>query len=273
MSATVQTGYFFMPEHIILVGASERPHSLGERIFSHLLGSSYQGKITPVNLRHSSVAGIPSYSSLSKIPGQADLVVAVIPPDHYDSLFKACRKKDLRHIILIQDWENLPPESCKNARSIIQKHHGDELNISVCNSAGIQLPSLNLNISTQADYPAGHIALLTGHSTVSRNINHLLNTLHQGVSRHISLNYDLSPPPTGSTASVTIAIPKLPLSTTIRLKTNASCSVPSATLHATLRLSCCPHTTPTTQTKPSCAASAAIAISNRYSIPPNWKQP
>lgn len=39
MSATVQTGsgYFFMPEHIILVGASERPHSLGERIFSHLL--------------------------------------------------------------------------------------------------------------------------------------------------------------------------------------------------------------------------------------------
>lgn len=95
MSATVQTGsgYFFMPEHIILVGASERPHSLGERIFSHLLGSSYQGKITPVNLRHSSVAGIPSYSSLSKIPGQADLVVAVIPPDHYDSLFKACRKK------------------------------------------------------------------------------------------------------------------------------------------------------------------------------------
>ncbi|MGN6947881.1 CoA-binding protein, partial [Neisseria sp. P0014.S009] len=94
-----------------------------------LLGSSYQGKITPVNLRHSSVAGIPSYSSLSKIPGQADLVVAVIPPDHYDSLFKACRKKDLHHIILIQDWENLPPESCKNARSTIQKHHGDELNI------------------------------------------------------------------------------------------------------------------------------------------------
>ena len=41
MSATAQTGYFFMPEHIILVGASERPHSLGERIFSHLLGSSY----------------------------------------------------------------------------------------------------------------------------------------------------------------------------------------------------------------------------------------
>lgn len=93
MNTTVQTGYFFMPEHIILVGASERPHSLGERIFSHLLGSSYQGKITPVNLRHSSVAGLPSYSSLSKIPGQADLVVAVIPHDHYDTLFKACRKK------------------------------------------------------------------------------------------------------------------------------------------------------------------------------------
>ena len=36
MSATAQTGYFFMPEHIILVGASERPHSLGAVSYTHL---------------------------------------------------------------------------------------------------------------------------------------------------------------------------------------------------------------------------------------------
>ena len=80
MSATAQTGYFFMPEHIILVGASERPHSLGERIFSHLLGSSYQGKITPVNLRHSSVAGIPSYSTSAKSRAKPIWLLPVIPP-------------------------------------------------------------------------------------------------------------------------------------------------------------------------------------------------
>ena len=188
MSATAQTGYFFMPEHIILVGASERPHSLGERIFSHLLGSSYQGKITPVNLRHSSVAGIPSYSSLSKIPGQADLVVAVIPPDHYDSLFKAYRKKDLRHIILIQDWENLPPESCKNARSIIQKYHGDELNITVCNSAGIQLPSLNLNTPPNPPSRPAHPPLRPAHAPATQNTTPLHTPLPKGVPPHTTPN-------------------------------------------------------------------------------------
>ena len=143
-------------------------------------------------------------------------------------------------------------------------------------SAGIQLPSLNLNISTQTDYPAGHIALLTGHSTVSRSINHLLNTLHQGVSRHISLNYDLSPTTSadwlnrfGHNRHTKVAV--IHYNPAENQRELFSAIRHFYTPHS--RLSYCLHTTPTTQTKPSCAASAAIAISNRYSITPNWKQP
>ena len=89
MSAQSMSGYFFMPNHIILVGASERPYSLGERILSNLLSAPFQGQITPVNLRHRTVAGLTSYTNLNKIPGSADLVIAVTPPDSYDALFKS----------------------------------------------------------------------------------------------------------------------------------------------------------------------------------------
>ena len=193
MSAQSMSGYFFMPNHIILVGASERPYSLGERILSNLLSAPFQGQITPVNLRHRTVAGLTSYTNLNKIPGSADLVIAVTPPDSYDALFKSCRKKQFGHIILIQDWESLPDDEWQTAEAAIKKHHGDELNISVCSPAGVQLPSQSLNISSQPDHPAGYTALLTGHASVSSEINLMLQKMGQGISRHISLNYPLSP--------------------------------------------------------------------------------
>ncbi|PSJ80913.1 bifunctional acetate--CoA ligase family protein/GNAT family N-acetyltransferase [Neisseria iguanae] len=193
MNTQPMPGYFFMPQHIILVGASERPHSLGERILTTLISSPFQGKITPVNLRHKTVAGLAAYTNLSKIEGQADLVIAVTPPDSYESLFKACRKKQLHHLILIQDWESLSEEDWQTTRQAIQKHHDPKLNISVCSPAGIQLPAQGLNISLLSDFPAGHVALLTGQAAVSSEINAMLRHMRQGVSRHISLNYNLSP--------------------------------------------------------------------------------
>ncbi|WP_165089605.1 bifunctional acetate--CoA ligase family protein/GNAT family N-acetyltransferase [Neisseria yangbaofengii] len=193
MNTQPMPGYFFMPQHIILVGASERPHTLGERILTALLGSSFQGKITPVNLRHKTVAGLPAYPNLNKINGQADLVIAVTPPDSYEALSKACRKKELHHLILIQDWESLSEEDWQTARQAIQKHHGQELNISVCSPAGIQLPTQGLNTGLLPDFPAGHVALLTGQAAVSSEIDVILRRMQQGISRHISLNYNLSP--------------------------------------------------------------------------------
>ncbi|QEY23626.1 bifunctional acetate--CoA ligase family protein/GNAT family N-acetyltransferase [Neisseria animalis] len=193
MPAQPMPGYFFSPQHIILVGASERAHSLGERILSALLGSAYQGKITPVNLRHPAVAGLQAYSALSKIREPADLVLAVTPPDSYDALFRACRKQQFHHVIVIQDWETHNEDAWRTAAAAIRRHNGDELNISVCNSAAIQLPANGLNTGILPDFPAGHTAILTGATSVSSEISQMLQRMRQGVSRHISLNYALSP--------------------------------------------------------------------------------
>ena len=193
MSVQSLPAYFFTPQHIILVGASERPHSLGERILTALLNAPFQGKITPVNPRHKTIAGLTSYTNVARIEETADLVITVTPPETYESLFKACRKKQLHHVIIIQDWDNLPPEAWETAAAAIKKHHGEKLNISVCNPAGAQIPTQGLNAGILPDYPAGHVAVLTGQASLSSEINVLLRKMKQGVSRHISLNYDLSP--------------------------------------------------------------------------------
>ncbi|HEZ1604385.1 TPA: bifunctional acetate--CoA ligase family protein/GNAT family N-acetyltransferase [Neisseria meningitidis] len=193
MPTQTDPGYFFMPDHIILIRTDEQPYSLGERLLGNLLGTPFRGKITPVRPRHHSIAGLSAYTDFDKIPGSADLIIAVTPPDSYDALFKTCRKKQLPHIILIQDWDSLPPSELHTAETAIRKHHGNGLNITACTTAGIQIPSLGLNISTQNEYAAGHTAILTGNAAVSREIDGILKKLRQGTSRHISLNYTVSP--------------------------------------------------------------------------------
>ena len=123
MSVQSLPAYFFTPQHIILVGASERPHSLGERILTALLNAPFQGKITPVNPRHKTIAGLTSYTNVARLEETADLVITVTPPETYESLFKACRKKQLHHVIIIQDWDNLPPEAWETAAAAIRRGH------------------------------------------------------------------------------------------------------------------------------------------------------
>lgn len=186
-------GYFFTPQHIALIGASERAESLGERILTSLLGSSFQGSVTPVNLRHKTVAGIKAYTSLSKIPAEADLVIAVTPPESYELLFKACLKQKLHHIILIQEWERLSEESWQAAQNLLNRYRATALSISACHPSGFQLPTQGLNAGIMPDFPAGHVALLSGDDILSCETAAMLGQMKQGLSRHLSLNFELSP--------------------------------------------------------------------------------
>src|SRR5258706_5805431 len=70
------------PASVALVGASERPGSLGEIVFRNLAagtGSLRSPELYAVNPKHRSVAGRPSYPRLTKLPRPPDLAVIATP--------------------------------------------------------------------------------------------------------------------------------------------------------------------------------------------------
>jgi acetyltransferase len=72
--------YLFRPASVAVIGASDRPQSLGATVMRNLLAGGYTGPIFPVNPKHSSVAGIravPDLGSLDRAPG---LAVVCTPP-------------------------------------------------------------------------------------------------------------------------------------------------------------------------------------------------
>jgi len=63
------------PESLAVVGASERPHSVGLQTMENLLTGGYEGNLYAINPGYDSICGIPCYPDLASLPQTVDHVV------------------------------------------------------------------------------------------------------------------------------------------------------------------------------------------------------
>jgi len=66
------------PNSIAVVGASERPDSVGLQTMENLLTGGYGGALYAVNPRYDSISGIPCYPDLASLPRKIDHAVLVV---------------------------------------------------------------------------------------------------------------------------------------------------------------------------------------------------
>ena len=66
------------PRSVAIVGASNRPDSMGEWVLKNLRTGGYRGTIYPVNPAYEEVLGYRSFGTLSEIPDTPDLVVFAV---------------------------------------------------------------------------------------------------------------------------------------------------------------------------------------------------
>ncbi|MGD8543446.1 MAG: CoA-binding protein, partial [Desulfobacteraceae bacterium] len=69
----------FAPKSIAVVGASEKPRTVGEALIRNLVGGGSRAEIFPVNPNYSTVMGLKAYGSLTEIRRGVDLAVIATP--------------------------------------------------------------------------------------------------------------------------------------------------------------------------------------------------
>ncbi|HVB99670.1 MAG TPA: bifunctional acetate--CoA ligase family protein/GNAT family N-acetyltransferase [Candidatus Dormibacteraeota bacterium] len=69
----------FKPGSVAVVGATERPGSVGRSVLWNLLSSPFGGTVYPVNPNRPSVLGIRAYPDLKEMPEKPDLIVVATP--------------------------------------------------------------------------------------------------------------------------------------------------------------------------------------------------
>jgi acetyltransferase len=72
--------YFFAPRSVAVVGASDKPHSVGATVLHNLIEGGFQGTVYPVNHRHDVLAGRKAYASVAMLGEAPDLAIICTPP-------------------------------------------------------------------------------------------------------------------------------------------------------------------------------------------------
>ena len=78
-AARASVAPFLCPGSIALVGASDKPGSIGALLLANLVASGFAGPVYPVNPRHQAIQGITAYPDLASCPQPPDLVVVAVP--------------------------------------------------------------------------------------------------------------------------------------------------------------------------------------------------
>jgi len=72
--------FLFKPKSVALVGASNRPASVGAVVTRNLIEAGFHGSVIPVNPKHRHIRGIRTYPDVASLPDTPDLVVIATPP-------------------------------------------------------------------------------------------------------------------------------------------------------------------------------------------------
>ena len=89
------------PESIAVVGATNRPGSVGQAVFRNILNAGYNGVLYPVNPKTRSVQSVKAYPSLGAIQEQIDAAVIIVPPDMVADKIEEAADAGVKGVVII----------------------------------------------------------------------------------------------------------------------------------------------------------------------------
>jgi acetyltransferase len=93
--------FMFDPQSVAVIGASERPASVGATVWRNLSDGSFAGKVYAVNPKRSAMGGYPVYASVEDLPETPELAVICTPAATVPGLVRDLAKLGTRAAIIL----------------------------------------------------------------------------------------------------------------------------------------------------------------------------
>src|SRR5689334_12827010 len=91
----------FHPRTVAVIGATEKPASVGRTVLRNLLEQPFGATIFPVNPTRNNVLGIRCYPTIAAIGEQVDLAVVITPAETVAGVLQECVAAGVRAAIVI----------------------------------------------------------------------------------------------------------------------------------------------------------------------------
>lgn len=153
----------FEPGCVAVVGASERPGSVGRTLFWNLIRSPFGGTVYPINPRRHSVLGVRCCSALADVPEPIDLAVIATPAPGVPDRIAECVAAGVKAVIIISaGFREVGTEGLAREARVMDLVRGTGMRVLGPNCLGLMNPRLGLNAtfaSTIAE--PGHVGFLS----------------------------------------------------------------------------------------------------------------
>ena len=146
---------FFNPKSIAVIGASDKPDSIGHTLVQNLIDGGYDGTILPVNPHLDEVHGLKAYRAITDAPPFTDLAIVAVPIAMTPEVVRQCVRAGTRGVIIIAaGGRELGEEGRLIEEQISGAFEGSGLRIIGPNCLGVIRPARKLNASFIPGMPA-----------------------------------------------------------------------------------------------------------------------
>jgi acetyltransferase len=178
----------FRPKSVAVIGASDKPGSVGATVMRNLLQGGFPGPITPVNPRHRSVAGIAAFLDVSGLPAAPDLAVICTPPATIPEIIGQLGQRGGKAAVVLTAGLANGAGGKTLQEAMLQAARPHLLRILGPNCVGLMVPGLGLNASfAHAAALRGTIAFVSQSGALTTAVLDWANSKGIGFSHFVSL--------------------------------------------------------------------------------------
>jgi acetyltransferase len=136
----------FSPQKVAVIGASERPGSVGRAVLWSLVSSPFGGTVFPISDKRASVLGVKAYRTIADLPEPVDLAVVVTPAAAVPGVIGECVAAGVGGAIVISaGFKEHGDKGKELERQILERMEGSRLRLIGPNCLGVMNPLTGLN--------------------------------------------------------------------------------------------------------------------------------
>ncbi len=153
----------FLPDSVAVIGATERPGTVGRTVLENLRHPSFHGKVYAVNSRHSEICGLKAYARIGEVPEKVDLAVIATPAATVPGIIGECVDAEVKAAVVISaGFRERGAEGVELERQIQEHLRRGTMRMIGPNCLGIMNPTVGLNATFAKDAARpGNVAFLS----------------------------------------------------------------------------------------------------------------
>ncbi|MEX2524764.1 MAG: bifunctional acetate--CoA ligase family protein/GNAT family N-acetyltransferase [Gammaproteobacteria bacterium] len=186
--SVLNLNYLLKPESVALIGASDKPGSLGHVVFRNLLAGGFEGPVWPVNPKYDQVQNQTCYKDIDALPAGPDLAIIATPAATVPGIVRQLGERGTRAVVVLSAGFREDHNGGVLEQDLLDAAKPYGLRILGPNCVGLLLPNLGLNASfAHTDSLPGKLALISQSGALCTTILDWAKSRGIGFSHFISL--------------------------------------------------------------------------------------